>query len=260
MKTSQKMFFILIAATVVTFVSCDKNENASSPYDVEILEVADDGASTLLVNNFEETLSLKTDSLSSESLAELIFLLEEEKMAHDLYTSFFGFWNLQIFDRISRSEETHFNAVKTLLDFYEFPYEISEETGVFINEEIQNLYDAFLAEGAISMENSLVAGAKVEEIDIADLMSLIETTTDEHALLLYNNLLIGSRNHLRAFYRNMLVYGIEYTPYILDQNLFDEIVNSTNERGQNCTMNGENGNQSMHQNRNQHRNRGGKGQ
>ncbi len=258
MKTIQKMLFVLMTATVVTFVSCDKNDNATLPYEMEILDVADDGTSTILVNNYEETLLLKTDSLTDENTVGLIFLLEEEKMAHDLYVSFFNAWDLKIFDRISNSEITHFEAVKTLLDFYEISFEVSDELGTFYNEEIQNLYNTFLVEGTISMENALIVGAKVEEFDINDLMAEIALTSDEQTLLLYYNLLIGSLNHLRAFYRNMQVYGIEYTPFMLEQSLFDEIVTSTHERGQNCIMNPDGGNQNMNQNRNQHRNRGGR--
>lgn len=249
-------FFVLMALATFSFASCDKNENTSSPYELEILDVAEDGASSILVNNYEDALSIKSDSILDESSDGLLFLLEEEKMAHDLYVSFFNTWNLNVFDRISNSESTHFEAVKTLLDSYEIEFITSNELGVFYNEDIQNLYNSFIEEGSQLVENALVVGAKVEEYDIADLMSEIEHTTNEDMLLLYNNLLIGSRNHLRAFYKNMQMYGISYTPTYLDQSLFDEIVNSDHERGQTCTMNTDGGNQYMHQNR--HQNRGGR--
>ena len=67
----KKMLFVLMAGTLVTFTSCDKNENTTMPYEIEILDVADDGASTVLVNNLQETLVLKMDSLASENTSIL---------------------------------------------------------------------------------------------------------------------------------------------------------------------------------------------
>ncbi|MGZ5285653.1 MAG: DUF2202 domain-containing protein [Flavisolibacter sp.] len=41
----------------------------------------------------------------------------------------------------------------------------------------------------------------------------------------------GSRNHMRAFYKNILIVGGTYTPQFLTQVEFDAIINSAMETG-----------------------------
>lgn len=48
--------------------------------------------------------------------------------------------------------------------------------------------------------------------------------------LVYDNLLKGSRNHLRSFYKTLLQQGGSYTAQYLTQAEFDAIVNSGMER------------------------------
>lgn len=75
-------------------------------------------------------------------------------------------------------------------------------------------------------------GAAIEELDIVDITAeeaKIENNDD--IALVYANLKKGSRNHLRAFYRNIIRAGGSYTPQYLTQAEFDVIVNSDFERG-----------------------------
>ena len=46
------------------------------------------------------------------------FMREEEKLAHDVYVTLYAQWGLPIFQNISQSEQTHTDAVKTLIDRY----------------------------------------------------------------------------------------------------------------------------------------------
>ncbi|MBK6635566.1 MAG: DUF2202 domain-containing protein [Chitinophagaceae bacterium] len=48
---------------------------------------------------------------------------------------------------------------------------------------------------------------------------------------MYDMLTKGSRNHLRAFYKNILNAGGTYTPQFITQAAFDAIVNSAMETG-----------------------------
>ena len=51
--------------------------------------------------------------LSAASTDELIYILEEEKLAGDIYEAFAELYDVQIFDRIGASEDRHFDAVLT---------------------------------------------------------------------------------------------------------------------------------------------------
>ena len=66
---------------------------------------------------------------------------EEEKLAHDVYVTLYAQWDLPIFQNISRSEQTHTDAVKTLIDRYGLTDPASSKVGVFTNPDLQALYN-----------------------------------------------------------------------------------------------------------------------
>ena len=51
--------------------------------------------------------------------------------------------------------------------------------------------------------------------------------------LVYDNLMKGSRNHLRSFVRNLAQEGVVYQPRYLDQSTYDTIIKSPMENGNN---------------------------
>ena len=57
-------------------------------------------------------------TLTKPEIDALLLMREEEKMARDVYLELNDLWGLPIFQNIANSEQTHMNAVKTLLDRY----------------------------------------------------------------------------------------------------------------------------------------------
>ncbi len=49
--------------------------------------------------------------------------------------------------------------------------------------------------------------------------------------MVFENLLKGSRNHLRAFNRQLTMQGASYEPQFIDQPTFEEIINTPLEQG-----------------------------
>jgi hypothetical protein len=177
--------------------------------------------------------SIELEDLSKEEVDGLLFMREEEKLARDFYVEMYGKWKSRIFSNIAESEQKHMNSVKILLDRYSIidPVE-NNEHGVFQNEELQNLYIQLVEKGNQSLVEALKVGATIEEIDILDLQEqLFEVVDNEDISLVYNNLLRGSRNHLRAFVKNINQKGEIYLPQKLSVEAYDEIVNSELERG-----------------------------
>jgi hypothetical protein len=149
---------------------------------------------------------LPAAELSEDEKAGLLFMIEEEKMARDVYEYLYAKWELKIFDNISRSEQQHMDAVKTLLDKYQLAYSSTlEERGRFENAELQALYDALIASGESSVVEALEVGKLIEETDIQDLQALIEEVPEDVASV-YQNLLEGSYNHLSAFENKLSNY------------------------------------------------------
>ena len=88
-------------------------------------------------------------------------------------------------------------------------------------------------------QDALTVGALVEEMDINDLQIQLQRTNNADIKTLYQNLLAGSRNHLRAFVGQLHARGIDYEPEYLDPTDFQEIVNSPKERGGTVDENGD---------------------
>jgi hypothetical protein len=105
-------------------------------------------------------------ALSQDEEDALLYMREEEKLAHDVYVSLYAKWGLPIFDNISRSEATHTAAVKTLLDRYSLSDPASSQVGVFTNPDLKAMYTDLIAKGSISLAEAMKVGAIIEEVDI----------------------------------------------------------------------------------------------
>ena len=141
-------------------------------------------------------------TLSSTESASLQYMREEEKLAHDVYVTLYAKWGLRVFNNISVAEQRHTEAIVTLLNRYGISDPAAgNPIGVFTNPDLQALYDKLIAEGSVSTAEALKVGVLVEQTDIQDLKTHISETTKADILQVYNNLLSGSQNHLRAFTR-----------------------------------------------------------
>jgi hypothetical protein len=139
-------------------------------------------------------------TLTTSQKAELKFLMEEEKLARDVYTYLSTTVTTRKFSNIARSEQTHMNYMATLLTKYKlWNPTTNRKAGVFYNREIQALYNSLIAEGAAGLVQAYGVGVKVEEHDIATIekMLLDNMPVDMKAVL--DLLLAASYNHLEAF-------------------------------------------------------------
>ncbi len=79
---------------------------------------------------------------------------------------------------------------------------------------------------------AIKVGAAIEEIDLLDLKNQVDQVVDNLDIdLVYETLMKGSRNHMRAFVRNLEYREINYNPDYISQELFDEIIKSSMENG-----------------------------
>lgn len=145
----------------------------------------------------------QTLSLTSSEQYWLTYMREEEKLARDVYVVLHEKWQSRIFKNISLSEQTHMDAVKTLLDRYgiEDPA-AGKAPGEFTNQELQALYDELIEHGSASLDAALNVGILIGETDIDDLNTAIHSTRRKDMITVYSNLLAGSLNHLDAFNSN----------------------------------------------------------
>ena len=199
-----------------------------------VTNVAEDGSAAVAPSVSSNALNpIPADELSPVEIEGILFMREEEKLARDVYLTLYDRWGLLIFQNIANSEATHMEAVKTLIDRYNLKDPAAgQDVGVFTNPTLQGLYDQLVEEGNRSLSSALRVGAAIEEIDILDLEERIAQTERSDIQMVYENLMKGSRNHLRSFVSNLeRRTGEVYQPQYLTQAAYDAIVTAPLERG-----------------------------
>lgn len=123
-------------------------------------------------------------------------------------------------------------SLKSIIDKYGLTDPVTDDTvGLFRNEIFQGLYDQLVTEGSESLLGALRVGATIEDLDISDLQHALEYTANQDIRAVYQNLMKGSRNHLRIFVNRLSLLGITYETQYLTQEAVDAIVNGAMERG-----------------------------
>ena len=140
-------------------------------------------------------------SLTADEKAALRYMREEELVAHDLYAAFAKQYpTVPAFARIATSETRHASAVAVLLDRYGIvDPAASHVAGTFTDPALQALYDRLLAKGSVSLAAAADVGVIVEKQDIADLQERLAIVQAADVEQVFESLLAGSQNHLRAF-------------------------------------------------------------
>ncbi len=191
-----------------------------------IVDPSDNVHSRDLLENIEK------GELSEEEKNGLILMREEEKLAHDVYTVLYEKWGQKTFNNIARSEQTHTDTVKVLLDKYDVKDPVVDNTiGVFTSPQMQSLYDDLVAQGNKSLTDALTVGITIEDLDIKDLDKLLQETDNEDIQTAYQNLIKGSRNHMRAFERQLEKNGQSYDPQYITEEMYEQIITGDQERG-----------------------------
>ena len=163
---------------------------------------------------------------------EILYMLEEEKLARDVYKAMDDLWGLRVFRNIARAEQTHMDGIASLIEKYDLPDPVGDNgAGVFTNGDLQELYGQLVEQGSRSLNDALLVGATIEDLDIADLQKALAKTDNEDIQTVYQNLTKGSRNHLRAFISLLESNDVTYEPQYISAADFDQIVGSPKERG-----------------------------
>ena len=165
-----------------------------------------------------------TSTLSAIEAEMLTFMREEEKLARDAYIAMYQRWGAATFSNISKSEQTHMDTLKKKLDKYQLPDPVQPALGVFTNADLQVKYDQLVANGLSSLTDGLYVGATIEEIDMIDIQHAIDITTHLDVINAYQNLLEGSKNHLRAYVSALAAQGVTYEPQFISKELYNAII------------------------------------
>ena len=177
-------------------------------------------------------INLPSESLSDFEKNSLILRREEEKLARDIYSYLQKKWGINVFNKISKSEDTHTSAILSLLNKYQITDPVGKNAaGVFDNAALQKLYNDLTTQGSANITAGLNVGATVEDLDIFDLMEAQKQIDNQDINTVYANLTKGSRNHIRSFTARLSDYGVTYKAQFIEETLLKDIMNSPMETG-----------------------------
>jgi len=210
-----KTTVLLIAVAMsLAFLSCQKDEELTN------LDVT------------SQIEALPKEELNTDELNSLQLMREEEKLARDVYTTLYAKWGINVFLNISSSEQQHMDAVLTLLNKYDLPDPVgTNAVGVFTDPKLQDLYTQLITAGSTSALAADNVGATIEDLDIFDLEEALSKSDNQDIKYTYDLLTMGSRNHMRSFYGQIVGLGSTYTAQFITQTALEAIVNSPRETG-----------------------------
>jgi len=141
-------------------------------------------------------------SIDETTEQNLLYMVEEEKLAHDVYVALGEVYDVPQLTSIPRAELAHQDAVRVLLDRYDLDDPtIGAAEGEFSNDALQSLYDELVAAGTTTLADAAQVGITIETTDIADLTEAIDATDAADVVQVLSSLRDGSERHLAAFER-----------------------------------------------------------
>ena len=227
----KRISIVILAAGLIVAVSAGAFSALAAPQDnvIKAAPVADEPFDTNLVGSNDQATILvqaASESLTSGESAGLLFMYEEEKLARDVYLTLSEIYSLPVFKNISKSEQVHMDKVLCLLVHYNIEDPASEEIGVFSNPDLQSFYNSLIDLGTPSLIGALTAGATIEDYDIHDLNHNIELTENIAIITIFEYLVCGSGNHMRAFSSLLNMRDVEYTPKFISPEEYSIILES----------------------------------
>jgi hypothetical protein len=169
-------------------------------------------------------------TLTDQEKSDLIFLRQEEKLAHNVYVYAYEKYGHYIFNNISGSEQKHIDNMTGLLSKYNIiDPAAGMANGIFADATLQTLYTQLIKKVDISLIDALQVGATIEDLDINDIQTFYDNTTKSDILAAYDLLTCGSRNHLRGFTGQLKPLGATYLPQFLTDSEYQTILNGSHE-------------------------------
>ncbi len=216
MNTWSKMILSTLAFTMFVGCQTDKTEKTT---DVATAQTVTQ-ASTPSTKETNPGAATPTEDVAQT----LSFLVQEEKLAYDVYHTLGQTWPHRTFKNIQRSEQRHMNAIAALLTARDLDNPNDAlEPGKFKDHELQTLYDRLITQGEPSLADALHVGALIEEQDIKDLTDHITTSKDQEITTVLTRLRRASYNHLDGFTSAWeKETGKTYTPQLLKDDVYQE--------------------------------------
>jgi hypothetical protein len=165
--------------------------------------------------------------LSQKEGGDLLYMIEEERLIHDILTSASYNWDIRLFDRLAEAEQAHVDKLVDVACEFSWtipvPYMVNRP-GQYENKAIQDLYYDLCSRTEESVEEALLVSALVYELNILDLDRRMLATDQQDLQTVYAHFKRTSQNYLRSLVSHLRIIGIEYQPVLLYPDEFDWII------------------------------------
>lgn len=230
---------------IYALTSCDENMNSTTddylssktPAGIEkstgilYVDSAEYGTSTLMSDSLLCILQ-PTDSLSLEEIDLLYEIYLDKKRERDLFAAATeAYPEITFGNKFKDAAFSHMNGAEKILNFYGI--EIADSTveaGIFADSAHQADYNA-IAGMFTSVNETYKALCYVEEKNIYNFSNDTTITTNYNILVILKNLIRASQNHLRGLSYLLGELDDSYSPSIISEELYDEIINSPYQKG-----------------------------
>ena len=182
--------------------------------------------------------ALAMGPITEAEAAHVLYMRQEEKLARDVYIALDGEYLSAVFGNIAVSEQRHMDAIGRIIAAQGLDDPIADDAlGVYAEmaEDDEDVFGVLFTDmteqGNTSYVEALKVGAYIEELDILDLLATLEDVENEYVARVFENLLRGSRNHLRAFVTALEGEGQTYASQLMTQEQYDGVFSGTVERG-----------------------------
>lgn len=98
----------------------------------------------LNITKVDPAAATKDDAMTKR----LQYLIEEEKLAHDVYQKLYEKWGSRVFGNIKQSELSHQSSVLSVMQTRGITDPRSSEVGKFTDPELQKIYNDLMAQGS----------------------------------------------------------------------------------------------------------------
>jgi len=148
-----------------------------------------------------KTTSSKTQNINATQAQQLQYLIEEEKLARDVYTTLYATRWISKFNNILNAEENHQAKVAKILSTYGIANPTDgNNIWVFTDPALQELYESLIAQWKKSASDALNVWVIIEKKDIADIDAILPMFTWKSDIIqVLEDLRAGSYRHLKAF-------------------------------------------------------------
>lgn len=187
---------LLLMTVVSGFAACADAEDGVSVVDAAGLH----GTSGAPASASPTSTVADVTDVTDETLDDLLFLRQEEKLARDVYLTLSEFYQVGVFASIATSEQTHMDTILKMLEKRGVADPVAGmDIGEFQDEHFVELYETLVLQGMQSQDAALGVGVAIEELDIEDISERLANNPPADVATVYTALRDGSHNHLTAF-------------------------------------------------------------